>query len=152
MKYFVYLKCQLIIYNDIKNGRITLQKEEKIQEKFRTELNEILKGSPNYKSKDLINIIKKVKKLYNEREEVLDFYNNYARMVSDAKCKSIHGEGLNKKGLKKASEITNSTCTSKSRWYIWRLTITPHRLLFNLLDKINLKRSDKYVALSNIST
>ena len=101
MKYFVYLKCQLIIYNDIKNGRITLQKEEKIQEKFRTELNEIVKGSPNYKSKDLINIIKKVKKLYNEREEVLDFYNDYTRMVSDAKCKSIHGEGLNKKGLKK---------------------------------------------------
>ena len=101
LKYFVYLKCQLIIYNDIKNGRITLQKEEKIQEKFRTELNEILKGSPNYKSKDLINIIKKVKKLYNEREEVLDFYNDYTRMVSDAKCKSIHGEGLNKKGLKK---------------------------------------------------
>ena len=27
-------------------------------------------------------------------------------------------------------------------------TYEPHRLLFNLLDKINLKRSDKYVALS----
>ena len=27
----------------------------------------------------------------------------------------------------------------------------PHRLLLNLTDKINLKRSDKYVALSNIS-
>ena len=27
----------------------------------------------------------------------------------------------------------------------------PHRLLLNLLDKINLKRSDKYVALSNLS-
>ena len=26
-----------------------------------------------------------------------------------------------------------------------------HRLLLNLLDKINLKRSDKYVALSNLS-
>ena len=26
-----------------------------------------------------------------------------------------------------------------------------HRLLFNLSDKINLKRSDKYVALSNLS-
>ena len=26
-----------------------------------------------------------------------------------------------------------------------------HRLLINLLDKINLKRSDKYVALSNLS-
>ena len=30
-------------------------------------------------------------------------------------------------------------------------TSDTHRLLFNLLDKINLKRSDKYVALSNLS-
>ena len=27
----------------------------------------------------------------------------------------------------------------------------PHRILLNLSDKINLKRSDKYVALSNLS-
>ena len=27
----------------------------------------------------------------------------------------------------------------------------PHRLLVNLTDKINLRRSDKYVALSNLS-
>ena len=30
-------------------------------------------------------------------------------------------------------------------------TSAPHRLLLNLLDKINLKRSEKYVALSNLS-
>ena len=30
-------------------------------------------------------------------------------------------------------------------------TSDPHRLLLNLQDKINLKRSDEYVALSNIS-
>ena len=30
-------------------------------------------------------------------------------------------------------------------------TSDPHRLLLNLLGKINLKRSDKYVALSNLS-
>ena len=30
-------------------------------------------------------------------------------------------------------------------------TSAPHRLLLNLSDKINLKRSDKYVALSNLS-
>ena len=30
-------------------------------------------------------------------------------------------------------------------------TSGPHRLLLNLSDKINLKRSDKYVALSNLS-
>ena len=30
-------------------------------------------------------------------------------------------------------------------------TSDPYRLLFNLTDKITLKRSDKYVALSNLS-
>ena len=30
-------------------------------------------------------------------------------------------------------------------------TSDSHRLLLNLLDKINLKRSDTYVALSNLS-
>ena len=30
-------------------------------------------------------------------------------------------------------------------------TSDPHRLLLNLSDKVNLKRSDKYVALSNLS-
>ena len=30
-------------------------------------------------------------------------------------------------------------------------TSDPHRLLLNLTDKINLKRNDKYVALSNLS-
>ena len=30
-------------------------------------------------------------------------------------------------------------------------TFDPHRLLLNLLDKINLKRSEKYGALSNLS-
>ena len=30
-------------------------------------------------------------------------------------------------------------------------TSNPYRLLINLSDKINLKRSDKYVALSNLS-
>ena len=30
-------------------------------------------------------------------------------------------------------------------------TSDPHRLLLTLLDKTNLKRSDKYVALSNLS-
>ena len=30
-------------------------------------------------------------------------------------------------------------------------TSDPHRLLLNLTDKINLKRSDKYVALSSLS-
>ena len=31
-------------------------------------------------------------------------------------------------------------------------TFDPYRLLLNLSDKINLKRGDKYVALSNLTT
>ena len=31
-------------------------------------------------------------------------------------------------------------------------TSNPYRLLLNLSDKINLKRSDKYIALSNLKT
>ena len=30
-------------------------------------------------------------------------------------------------------------------------TFDPHRVLLNLADKVNLKRSDKYIALSNLS-
>ena len=30
-------------------------------------------------------------------------------------------------------------------------TSDPHRLLLNILNKINLKRGDKYIALSNLS-
>ena len=61
-KYFVCFKTPLILHNDIKNGRISLQKEAKIREEFRLELNEILKGNPSYKSKDQINTIKNIKK------------------------------------------------------------------------------------------
>ena len=54
-KYFIRFEGSLIIYNDIKNGRIvykSLQKEGKNQEEFQLKLNEILKGNPDYKSED----------------------------------------------------------------------------------------------------
>ena len=74
----IYLYIYMYIYIDIKNGRISLQKEGKIknnfdqsftergkiQEEFRSELNKISKGNPNYKSTDQINTIKNIKKLY----------------------------------------------------------------------------------------
>ena len=61
-KYFFRFKGPLIVYNDIKNGRISLQKEEKIQEEFRSEVNEILKGNPHYKSDIRESTIKNIKK------------------------------------------------------------------------------------------
>ena len=73
------------MYNDIKNGRVSLQKEEKIQEEFRLELKEILKGNPNQKSENQINTINDIKKLYIRQEKVLNFYSDYARMAFDGK-------------------------------------------------------------------
>ena len=93
-KYFVPFKGPLIIYNNIKYVQISLKKEEKIREEFRSGLNEIVKENPNYKSKNQITTIKNIKKFYNGREKVLNFYNDYTRMVFDAKYKSIHGKGL----------------------------------------------------------
>ena len=61
------------MYSDIKSGRISLQEDEKIKEEFRSQLNEILKGNPNYKSKEQINTIKNIKKDHNGREKVLNF-------------------------------------------------------------------------------
>ena len=93
-KYFIRFKDPLIIYNYIKNGRISLHKEEKIQEEFQSKLNEILKGNANYESKDQISTTKNIKNLYKGRLKVLNNYNDYARTISDGKYKSIHGEGF----------------------------------------------------------
>ena len=62
-KYFIRFKVPLIIYNNIKNGQISLQKEEKVQEEFWTELNKISKENLIYKSEDQIIAIKYKKSL-----------------------------------------------------------------------------------------
>ena len=62
-------------YNNIKNGGINLQKEEKIPEEFRSGLNEILKRNPNQRSEGQISTIKIIKNLYNGREKFIKFYN-----------------------------------------------------------------------------
>ena len=71
-KYVICFEGPLTIYNDVKNGRITLRKEEKIQEEFQLELNEIL--NPDYKSENQRSAIKKYKKLYNGWEIIIESY------------------------------------------------------------------------------
>ena len=67
------MKGPLTIHNDIKNGRIKLQKEETIQEESLLELNKILKRTLGYKSKDQVNAIKNIKKFYDGREKLSNF-------------------------------------------------------------------------------
>ena len=53
-----------------------------------------MKGNPNYKSEDQRSTITNIYKLYNGQEKVLYFYNDYTRVVSEAKYKSIDGGEL----------------------------------------------------------
>ena len=85
-------KGPLIIYNDINNGRINLQKEEKFQEDFQSELRKILKRNLDRKTEDHISAIKNIKKLYKGQEKVIKFYNT--RIISEDNYKQIDGEGL----------------------------------------------------------
>ena len=84
-KSFIRFKDPLVIYNDIKNARINLQKEEKIQDESQSELNEILNGNPNYKSEDQISAINKIKTIYNGQQKLIKFYNDFTKMVHEAK-------------------------------------------------------------------
>ena len=58
LKCFVRFKSPLIIYNDIKNGRVFCRKKTKFN--MNLGLNEILKGNSNYKSEDQISAIKNI--------------------------------------------------------------------------------------------
>ena len=80
-KQFICFKGSLTIYNDIKNGQISLQEEKKIQVEFQLVLNEIFKGNADHKSEDRKSAIKDIKKFYENQEKVIKFYNDYTRMV-----------------------------------------------------------------------
>ena len=80
------------IYDDMKDGKTTLQQVEKQKKDFKKELNEITSGNPKHKSNDQLHIMKNVKNLYNSRQKVIDLTNDYSKIRSEA----------------------NSPCTSKS--------------------------------------
>ena len=51
-------------------------------------------GTPQTKSKDQLYTMKNIKNFYNSKENVVKLYNNYAKIISEAMCKSKHGTGL----------------------------------------------------------
>ena len=67
------------------------------------------------KQKEVIN---NLKIFYKSREEVINFFNDYVEMLSDANYNAKQNETM-RKGLKilvpNASKITNSSCTSQTR-------------------------------------
>ena len=63
-----------------------------LQNVFKLNLNEILKGRPE--SKEQKSALGNIKFLYESREAIIKLFNDYSSIVSETKFKSIHGQGL----------------------------------------------------------
>ena len=103
-----------------------LEEEKKLQNVFKLNLNEISRG--RHKSKEQKSALENIKLFYESREAVIKSFNDCSSIVSEAKCKSIHGEGHKistpKRMLErlpialaqvKAGNTSDSSCTNKSR-------------------------------------
>ena len=82
------------IYNNIKNGNISIEKAADDQKQFKSDLNEITRGNPRYKKEYQLNTIANIKNLYNSRQKVIDLFNDYAKITSEATFKTKQGAGL----------------------------------------------------------
>ena len=81
------------IYNEIKNGNISIEKIED-QKQFEWKLNEKNTGNLKHKSKDELDTIEKIKNLYNSRDKFVKLYNDYAKIMSEAVYKTKQGTRL----------------------------------------------------------
>ena len=69
-----------------------LEEAKKLQNVFKSNLNEISKG--RYKSEVQESVLKTIKLFYKSREVVIKLVNDYSSIKSEAKCKTKYGQGL----------------------------------------------------------
>ena len=74
----------LHIFKEIKNGDETVKAVEEEQIKFKSKLGEITSGNPKHKLKNQKDTIKNVQNLYNSIQKVIDLFNDYSKIRSDA--------------------------------------------------------------------
>ena len=75
------IRGSMRIYNELKNGNISTEKIEEDQKQFKSKLNEITLKNKKYN-------------LYNSRDKVIKFYNDYAKIISEAMYKTKQGTAL----------------------------------------------------------
>ena len=82
------------LLDKIRDDKISLTDVKNDQENLKSDLNEIKKGSKKHRSKEKKNTLHNIEMLYNARNEVIKFYDDYSSMVSQAKIKATKGTGL----------------------------------------------------------
>ena len=82
------------IYNERNTGNISIEDTEEDQKQFKSKLNEITPGNPKHKSKGQLDTIKNIENLYNSRDKVIKWYNDYAKFIYEAMYKTKQGTWL----------------------------------------------------------
>ena len=74
------------------------QKWQNVKQKFKREFCQIKSGNPDHKSGKQLHTIKNVKNLYDSRQKIIDLFNSYSKIRSEALYKSkqnkTEGKGL----------------------------------------------------------
>ena len=91
-KTFIGYEGPLNFYRIVKDGYTTLEKPEESQKKSKSDINEIIKGQK--KSEEQKSATKNIKTLDASREKVIKLFNDYSKIVSEAKYKTIYGEEI----------------------------------------------------------
>ena len=105
---FIGFRGLLNIYEEIKNGKISIKKAKEYQKKLKSNLNKTTNNITKSKIQRDISIkyIKNIGNLYNSRQNVIDLFNDYAKIRSETMYKAKHGTG---------------ECRYKNGYYIYEL-------------------------------
>ena len=87
------------LFKKIRDGDISLEMAEEDQKKFKRKFGQIKSGNPDHKSDKQLYAIKNVKNLYDSRQKIIDLFNSYSKIRSEALYKSKQNETKGK-GLK----------------------------------------------------
>ena len=92
---FIRFKGPFSFFNEMQNGNILLRKAEEEQNKFISNLREITSGNPKHKEEYQLDTIKNVKNIYDSRQNIIDLFNDSAKIRSEA-IYETKGTGINR--------------------------------------------------------
>ena len=96
---FTGYKDPFTLFKKIRDGDISLKMVEEDHKNFKREFGQIKLGNPDHKRDKQLYKIKNVTNLYDSRQKIIDLFNSYSKIRSEAIYKSKQNETKGK-GLK----------------------------------------------------
>ena len=96
---FIEYSGPFTLFKKIRDGDISLGMVEEDQKKFKGKIGQIKSGNPDHKSGKQLYTKRNVKNLYDSRQKIIDLFNSYSKIRSEALYKSKQNETKGK-GLK----------------------------------------------------